>query len=207
MGHSEYDPAFAERRPWNAARKPGAKRAFKPQQVWAIRFYLDRERRLRDRALFESRAGLTTPNTSAPDNMPGLSTSGSLALACGERTTVHTHFAEPRHRSSTRQPAICALYRSSSDIQRSRAPFDTSGSMSKTRSPWLKALRCSGLQPAPLAFTARSWHPRKSCAHSRRSRCLMLRPKPDVRSVSQVRLLGALSNYLPPQAPGDCDPS
>jgi hypothetical protein len=53
MGHSEYDPAFAERRPWNAAWKPGAKRAFKPQQVWAIRFYLDRERRLRDRALFD----------------------------------------------------------------------------------------------------------------------------------------------------------
>jgi hypothetical protein len=49
MGHSEFDPAFAERRPWNAARKPGAKRGLKPQQVWAIRFYLDRERRLRDR--------------------------------------------------------------------------------------------------------------------------------------------------------------
>jgi integrase len=53
MGHSEYDPAFAERRPWNAARKPGPKRAFKPQQVWATRFYLDREGRLRDRALFD----------------------------------------------------------------------------------------------------------------------------------------------------------
>ena len=53
MGHSEYDPAFAERRPWNAGRKLGAKRALKPQQVWAIRFWLDRERRLRDRALFD----------------------------------------------------------------------------------------------------------------------------------------------------------
>jgi integrase len=53
MGHLEYDPAFAERRPWNAARTPGAKRAFKPQQVWAMRFYLDRERRVRDRALFD----------------------------------------------------------------------------------------------------------------------------------------------------------
>lgn len=31
-------------------------------------------------------AGSTTPNTSAPDSMPGLSTSGSLALACGERS-------------------------------------------------------------------------------------------------------------------------
>jgi hypothetical protein len=53
MGHSEYDPAYAERRPWNAGRKLGTKRALKPQQVWAIRFWLDREHRLRDRALFD----------------------------------------------------------------------------------------------------------------------------------------------------------
>ena len=53
MGHFEYDPAFIERRPWNSGRKIGAKRALKPQQVWAIRFWLDRERRLRDRALFD----------------------------------------------------------------------------------------------------------------------------------------------------------
>ena len=31
----------------------GAKRAPKPQQVWAIRFWLDQHRRLRDRALFD----------------------------------------------------------------------------------------------------------------------------------------------------------
>jgi integrase len=31
----------------------GAKRALEPQQVWAIRFWLDRERRLRDRAMFD----------------------------------------------------------------------------------------------------------------------------------------------------------
>lgn len=31
----------------------GAKRALKPQQIWAIRFWLDRERRLRDRAMFD----------------------------------------------------------------------------------------------------------------------------------------------------------
>ena len=53
MGHSEYDPASRERRAWNAGRKLGAKRALKPQQVWAIRFWLDRERRLPDRALFD----------------------------------------------------------------------------------------------------------------------------------------------------------
>jgi hypothetical protein len=53
MGHSEFDPASGERRPWNAGKMVGAKRALKPQQVWAIRFWLDRERRLRDRALFD----------------------------------------------------------------------------------------------------------------------------------------------------------
>jgi site-specific recombinase XerC len=53
MGHSEYDPGAKDLRPWNAGRKIGAKRALKPQQVWAIRFWLDRERRLRDRAMFD----------------------------------------------------------------------------------------------------------------------------------------------------------
>jgi hypothetical protein len=53
MGHSTYDPAFHEQRAWNAGRKLGAKPALKPQQVWAIRFWLDREQRLRDRALFD----------------------------------------------------------------------------------------------------------------------------------------------------------
>jgi hypothetical protein len=53
MGHSIHDPAFAERRPWNTGRTPGAKRALKPQQIWAIRLWLDRERRMRDRALFD----------------------------------------------------------------------------------------------------------------------------------------------------------
>ena len=51
MGHSEYDPVAKEQRPWNAGRKLGAKRALKAQQVWAIRFWLDRERRLRDLAI------------------------------------------------------------------------------------------------------------------------------------------------------------
>ena len=53
MGHSEYDPAAKERRPSNLGRMIGAKRALKPRQVWTIRFRLDRERRLRDRAIFD----------------------------------------------------------------------------------------------------------------------------------------------------------
>ncbi|TXN46560.1 tyrosine-type recombinase/integrase [Methylobacterium sp. WL7] len=53
MGHSAHDPATKGRPAWNAGRKLGAKRALKPQQVWAIRFWLDRERRVRDRAMFD----------------------------------------------------------------------------------------------------------------------------------------------------------
>ncbi len=53
MGHSPLDPGFAERRPWNEGHLIGAKRALKQQQVWAIRFWLNQHRRLRDRALFD----------------------------------------------------------------------------------------------------------------------------------------------------------
>jgi integrase len=53
MGHSEYDAGFKERRAWNAGRKLGAKRALKPQQVWAVRFWLDCKGRVRDRAMFD----------------------------------------------------------------------------------------------------------------------------------------------------------
>jgi len=53
MGHSQYDPAMDNRPAWNAGLKVGAKRALKPRQIWAIRFFLDREGRMRDRALFD----------------------------------------------------------------------------------------------------------------------------------------------------------
>lgn len=53
MGHSTLDPAFHELRLWNEGRVMGAKRALKPQQVWAIRFWLDQHRRLRNRALVD----------------------------------------------------------------------------------------------------------------------------------------------------------
>ncbi|KNY24317.1 tyrosine-type recombinase/integrase [Methylobacterium sp. ARG-1] len=53
MGHSAHDPATKGRPAWNAGRKLAAKRALKPQQVWAIRFWLDRERRIRDQAMFD----------------------------------------------------------------------------------------------------------------------------------------------------------
>lgn len=53
MGLSSFDPGAANRRSWNAGRLLGSKRALKPQQVWAIRFLLDREGHPRDRALFD----------------------------------------------------------------------------------------------------------------------------------------------------------
>jgi len=52
MGHSSYDPV--EQGPaWNAGKKLGAKRPLKPKELWEIRFMLDREHRLRDRALLD----------------------------------------------------------------------------------------------------------------------------------------------------------
>ena len=53
MGHSPFDPVTSTRMAWNAGRSVGAKRALKPAQVWAIRFWLDHEGRVRDRALFD----------------------------------------------------------------------------------------------------------------------------------------------------------
>jgi site-specific recombinase XerC len=53
MGISQYDPAAKGRLAWNAGRQVGAKRALKPRQIWAIRFFLDREGRMHDRALFD----------------------------------------------------------------------------------------------------------------------------------------------------------
>ena len=41
MGRSEHDPSLKGERAWNARQKLGAKRALKPQQVWAKRFWLD----------------------------------------------------------------------------------------------------------------------------------------------------------------------
>lgn len=53
MGHSDLDPAIHDRRPWNAGQNVGPKRPLKPRDIWAIRFYLNGHRRLRDRALFD----------------------------------------------------------------------------------------------------------------------------------------------------------
>lgn len=53
MGHSHYDPAVQCRPAWNAGKTVGAKRPLTQKQIWAVRFFLDREGRVRDRALFD----------------------------------------------------------------------------------------------------------------------------------------------------------
>ena len=53
MGHSRYDPAIQNRPAWNAGKMVGTKRPLTQKQIWAVRFFLDREARLRDRALFD----------------------------------------------------------------------------------------------------------------------------------------------------------
>ena len=54
MGHTRFEPAIAARRPWNDGRMVGAKKPLKPKDVWAIRFSLEHEGRMQDRALFDS---------------------------------------------------------------------------------------------------------------------------------------------------------
>lgn len=53
MGHSRFDPAIHSRAAWNAAKTVGTKRPLTQKQMWAVRFHLDREGRLRDKALFD----------------------------------------------------------------------------------------------------------------------------------------------------------
>lgn len=53
MGYSRYDPAMQSRHAWNAGKAVGIKRPITQKQIWAVRFLLDHEGRLRDRALFD----------------------------------------------------------------------------------------------------------------------------------------------------------
>ena len=53
MGYSQYDLASQCRPAWNAGKSVGTKRPLTQKQIWEIRSYLDREGRLRDRALFD----------------------------------------------------------------------------------------------------------------------------------------------------------
>lgn len=53
MGHSHHDPVMQGRPAWNAGKTVGTKRPLTQKQIWAVRFFLDREARLRDKDLFD----------------------------------------------------------------------------------------------------------------------------------------------------------
>lgn len=53
MGYSRYDPAVQASRSVECREERGHKRPLTQKQIWAIRFHLDREGRLRDKALFD----------------------------------------------------------------------------------------------------------------------------------------------------------
>jgi integrase len=53
VAYSKYDPAMQARPAWNAGKMVGTKRPLTQKQIWAVRFFLEREGRLRDRALFD----------------------------------------------------------------------------------------------------------------------------------------------------------
>ena len=53
MGYSCFDAATRHRPACNAGETVGTKRPLTQKQIWAIRFHLDREGRLRDKALFD----------------------------------------------------------------------------------------------------------------------------------------------------------
>lgn len=53
MGYLCFDAATRHRPAWNAGKNVGTKRPLTQKQIWAIRFHLDREGRLRDRTLFD----------------------------------------------------------------------------------------------------------------------------------------------------------
>ncbi|MCM2291936.1 tyrosine-type recombinase/integrase [Allorhizobium sp. BGMRC 0089] len=53
MGISQYDPVAMGRPAWNEGKLVGVKKPLKQRQIWAVRFFLDQEGRMRDRALFD----------------------------------------------------------------------------------------------------------------------------------------------------------
>ena len=96
MGRSEFD--YVSPRPaWNAGRKVGTKRPLKPRQIWAIRFHLDRQHRLRDMVAggeLRTRAIVTQQKTGRLVQFELTSDARGSLLAwlerrCGARTMGH----------------------------------------------------------------------------------------------------------------------
>ena len=98
MGYSEFDPATQSRAAWNAGKAVGTKRPLTQKQIWAIRFFLDREGRLRDRALFDRcssgfgasarsfRVGMAKWHNRRPNRDRSDFTLVAKSLSCAEET-------------------------------------------------------------------------------------------------------------------------
>ena len=57
MTYSQFNPAAQNRAPWNFGAKIGPRSQLNQKQIWAIRFFLDREKRIRERALCNTAIG------------------------------------------------------------------------------------------------------------------------------------------------------
>lgn len=91
MGYSHYDPAMQDRAPWNAGKKVGTKRPLSQKQIWAVRFFLDREQRIRDRALFDlaidsKLRGCDLVKLKIGDLVAGVRSEGARPLCSRKRT-------------------------------------------------------------------------------------------------------------------------
>ncbi len=53
MGYSRFDLGMPARPAWNTGKVIGVKRPLTHKQIWAIRFFLEHEGKLRDKALFD----------------------------------------------------------------------------------------------------------------------------------------------------------
>ncbi len=107
MGHLEFDTGAKNRPACNAGCKIGAKQALKPKQVWAIRFRLDRERRLCDCAMFD-----LAIDSKLHGVMSSRSRSGSLPVAAGfarERSSFSRRQDGP-YSSSSLSPLAAAFW-------------------------------------------------------------------------------------------------
>jgi hypothetical protein len=242
MGHSSYDPV--EQGPaWNAGKKLGAKRPLKPKEIWEIRFMLDRERRLRDRALFDlaidsklrgcdlvkvrigdlvsggrvrNRAMVIQQKTKRPVQFELLEPARSSLLAWLERrggslenyafpsrvdrldhlsTRQYSRLVEEwvsgiglrkedygthslrrtKAALSTSKLAICEQCRFCLGTRRSRPLSGTLEWRLKTRSPWLRPLKCDDRVGAHLAWAPTSFgRPRTIRFWLRSARCRQL---------------------------------
>jgi hypothetical protein len=165
MGHSEFDPASRERRPWNAGKMVGAKPALKPQQGSRCALFDSKLRgcdvvkirigELVSGGRVRTRATVTQQKTCRPVQFELLEAARSSLQAWLEhrggtledyafpsRTDHTSHIGTRQYARLVDESCSCSWA-----IRKSRAPCAISEWMSKTRSPLLSTLRYEGGRP------------------------------------------------------------